>query len=86
MKRAVIAMAAAAALLPFAAPSAEAVSSQSASQICVKAVARAHGDLQGNVQVRQVKHHGAGYAVYLQVKGAEVNCLVTSGGKVGYMN
>lgn len=65
---------------------AEAVSSSSARQICIKAAAKQHGDLQGNVQVRQVKHHGSGYEVNLQVKGAELNCMVTSGGKIRYMN
>lgn len=72
--------------LPFTVVPAEAVSSSSARQTCIKAAAKQHGDLQGNVQVRKVSKQGSGYQVNLQVKGAEINCMVTSGGKVRYIN
>ena len=71
---------------PFAVGPAEAVSSSSARQICIKAAAKQHGDLQGNVQVRKVSKSGSGYQVNLQVKGVESNCMVTGGGKVRYIN
>jgi hypothetical protein len=72
--------------LPFTVVPAEAVSSTSARQICINTAAKQHSDLRGNVQVRKVSKQGSGYQVNLQVKGAEINCMVTSGGKVRYMN
>ena len=75
-----------AATVPFAVGPAEAVSASSARQICIKAAAKQHGDLQGNVQVRKVSKQGSGYQVNLQVKGVESNCMVTGGGKVRYIN
>ena len=86
MTRLFILAAAAAAVLPLSVLPAEAVDSSSARQICVKAAAEFHSELAGNVQVRKVAKQGSGYEVNLQVKGVESNCMVTSGGKVRYLN
>lgn len=75
-----------AATIPFAVGPAEAVSANTARQMCIKAAAKQHGDLQGNVQVRKVSKQGSGYQVNLQVKGIESNCMVSGGGKVRYLN
>ncbi|MCX5514669.1 hypothetical protein C3941_16065 [Kaistia algarum] len=72
--------------VPFTVVPAEAVSSSSARQTCITAAAKQHGDLQGNVQVRKVSKQGSGYQVNLQIQGAEINCIVTSSGKIRYMN
>ena len=72
--------------LPFTAGPAAAVSPGAARQICIKAAAKQHGDLQGNVQVRKVSKSGSGYQVNVQVRGVEANCMVTGGGKVRYIN
>ena len=86
MARLFILAAAAAAALPLSVLPAEAVDSNSAREICIKAAAQFHSELAGNVQVRKVSKQGSGYEVNLQVKGVESNCMVTSAGQVRYMN
>ncbi len=75
-----------AALLAVSVLPAGAVSASKARQVCINAAATQHNELKGNIQVRKVKAGKSGAQVNLVVKDVEVNCMVTSGGKVRYIN
>ncbi len=79
-------IASAAALVAVSVLPAAAVSASKARQVCVNAAATQHNELRGNIQVRKVKAGKSGAQVNLVVKDVEVNCMVTSAGKVRYIN
>ena len=86
MKTIAIALASAAALFALTALPASAVTTSAARTACIDAAATQHNEMKGNIQVRKVKHTKSGAEVNLQVKGAEVNCMVSPKGKVRYIN
>lgn len=86
MKTVAIVASTVAALMAVSVVPAGAVSASKARQVCINAAATQHNELKGNVQVRKVKAGKSGAQVNLMVKDVEVNCMVTSGGKVRYIN
>lgn len=85
MKRLAIAAAVAALVAASVLPAA-AVSADKARQACINAAAASHNELRGNIQVRKVTTGKSGAQVNLVVKDVEVNCMVTSAGRVRYIN
>jgi hypothetical protein len=86
MKRAMIVAFSAALVLPLFGGTAEALSSSTARKICVDAAAKEYSVLAGNVQVDRVVRHKSGYEVNLTVRDNGRNCMLTSSGKVRYLN
>ena len=86
MKTVAIVVSAVAALMAVSTIPASAVSASKARQVCINAAATQHNALKGNVQVRKVKAGKSGAQVNLVVNDVEVNCMVTSAGKVRYIN
>jgi hypothetical protein len=80
-----IAAAATALALPFAPADALAVSKSDAETMCINAAATSNNALRGTIQVRRAKPHSAGYEIGLVVDGRELNCIVTAGGKIKYL-
>ncbi|MCX5493887.1 hypothetical protein OSH11_04155 [Kaistia dalseonensis] len=86
MSKIIMAALAACAMIPLAALPANAVTKSQAQTICVNAAAAKYSELRGNVQVRETRARKSGMEVRMQIKGQEMNCLLTSSGKVKYIN
>jgi hypothetical protein len=85
MKMLMVAAAAAAFAMPLGPLEALAVTKNDAQTICINAAATSNNALRGTIQVRRSKPHSAGYEVGLVVDGRELNCIVTKGGKIQYL-
>jgi hypothetical protein len=71
--------------IPFVPLEAQAVSKNEAQTICINAAATSNNVLRGTIQIRRAKPHNAGYEIGLVVDGRELNCIVTKGGKIQYL-
>lgn len=85
MKIAVAAAVSIAACLPLVPMEAQAVSKNSARQICINQAAIKHNALRGNVQINRARVRGSSYEFGLVIDGSQFNCIVSKSGKIRYL-